>query len=87
MAIFCTNTKYGEQFVAQEVQISQPKNLDAIEKYLASGLIRGVGEVTAHKIVSQFKKDTLDVIEYNPMLLAQIRGISRAKAQEIASSF
>lgn len=84
---FCTNTKYGEQFVAQEVQISQPKNLDAIEKYLASGLIRGVGEVTAHKIVSQFKKDTLDVIEYNPMLLAQIRGISRAKAQEIASSF
>lgn len=84
---FCTNTKYGEQFVAQEVKISQPKNLEAIEKYLGSGLIRGVGEVTANKIVTFFKQDTLDIIEYNPMRLAEIRGISRAKAQEIAQSF
>lgn len=84
---FMMNTKYGEQFVASGVIVSQPQNLDAIEKYLASGLIRGVGEVTAHKIVTKFKQDTLDIMQYNPMRLAEIRGISRQKAQEIASSF
>lgn len=83
---YCTNAKYGEQFAATEVVVSKPNSLPAVEKYLASGLIRGVGEVTARKIVEHFKHDTLDIMEYNPMRLAEIRGISRSKAAEIASS-
>src|SRR5574344_128116 len=54
--------------------------LVTIKKYLASGLIRGVGEITAQNIVDKFKEDTLAIIEFNPLRLAEVRGISKEKA-------
>ena len=80
-------TKYGVQYSFDTYEISMPKSLDGIEKYLGSGLIRGVGPITARKIVEHFGVDTLDVLEYAPQKLAQINGISEKKAIEIGFSF
>lgn len=80
-------TKYGVQYSFDTYEISMPKSLDGIEKYLGSGLIRGVGPITARKIVEHFGVDTLDVLEYAPQKLAQISGISEKKAVEIGFSF
>ncbi len=80
-------TKYGVQYVFSTYEISLPQSLDGIEKYLGSGLIKGVGPITAKKIVERFGKDTLDVLEYSPQKLAQISGISEKKAVEIGFSY
>lgn len=81
------NAKYGMQFVATKIHISEPTDEESILKYLSSGLISGVGIVTATNIVRTFKKDTLSVIEKNPEALAQIKGISKRKALEISQTF
>ncbi len=80
-------TKYGVQYVFESYEISLPKSIAGIEKYLGSGLIRGVGPITAKKIVERFGKETLDVLEYSPQKLSQISGISEKKAVEIGFSF
>ena len=81
------NEKYGEQIVASNVKVLPPDDEESIVKYLSSGLIKGVGEVTASNIVAQFGKDALEVIEFNPMRLAEVRGISQEKAIAIANAF
>ncbi len=80
-------TKYGVQYVFESYEMSMPKSLEGIEKYLGSGLIRGVGPITAGKIVERFGKDTLDVLEFTPQKLALVNGISEKKAIEIGFSF
>ncbi len=84
---FTKHSKYGEQFSVSTVKLTPPNSLDGIVKYLSSGLIKGVGPVTALNIVAKFKQNTLDIIEFNPERLAEIRGISAKKAGEISSSF
>ena len=84
---FVVNKKFGEQFSVNEVKIVEPTTLPAIEKYLASGLIYGIGPITAKKIVDEFKEDTLSVLEFNPMRLSKIRGISKQKAIEISNAY
>lgn len=81
------NTKYGEQFAFTNAEITYPNTLSGIKKYLESGLIKGVGPVTASQIVQTFKNDTLYVIEFNPELLSKVRGISKRKALQISESF
>ncbi|MEG1581857.1 MAG: ATP-dependent RecD-like DNA helicase [Clostridia bacterium] len=81
------NPKYGEQFEVSHIKINKPSSIDAIVKYLASGLISGVGEITASNIVKRFGEKTLDVIENNPSSLAEIRGISERKALAISESY
>ena len=80
-------TKYGVQYAFTSYEISMPKSIAGIEKYLGSGLIKGVGPITAKKIVERFGEDTLDILEYSPHKLAQINGISEKKAVEIGFSF
>lgn len=80
------NEKYGEQVVANSVKVLPPDDLEGIKKYLASGLIYGVGAATAQNIVDYFGKDTLNIIEFNPMRLAEVRGISLEKALNIANT-
>ncbi len=82
-----TNTKYGEQFAFDYAEITYPSTLSGIKKYLSSGLIKGVGPVTASLIVDTFKKDTLDIIEYAPEKLSKVRGISKKKAEQISIAF
>ena len=80
-------TKYGVQYVFETYEVSMPKSLEGIEKYLGSGLIKGVGPITAKKIVEFFGEETLDVLEYAPHKLSFIAGISEKKATEIGFSF
>ena len=80
---FKMNSKYGEQFVADTIKTIKPTDENAIIKYLSCGLISGVGEVTARNIVRQFKEKTLEIIENNPQMLSQVKGISQKKAFEL----
>ena len=81
------NEKYGEQVVVSTVKVLPPNDIEGIKKYLSSGLIKGVGEVTANNIVEYFGKDTLEIMEFAPMRLAEVRGISKEKALAIATTF
>ena len=78
---------FGRQFKVSGVETSLPRSLESIRLYLSSGLIKGVGEVTASRIVERYGADTLSVIEHSPELLAEIRGISAPAARRISENF
>ena len=84
---FVKNNKFGEQFAFTSIEVLKPKSLESIKKYLASGLIKGIGPVTAEAIVNKFKEDTLNVLEYAPDRLSEVRGISAKKASEIGQYY
>ncbi len=79
--------EYGRQIRVTWVESIRPESLDGIEKYLASGLIRGVGEATARLIVETFGACTLDVLEAEPHRLTEVPGIGEKRAAMIALSF
>jgi exodeoxyribonuclease V alpha subunit len=81
------NPKYGRQFAVERYERQLPADVNSILRYLASRAIKGIGPRTAQKIVEEFGVDTFDVIENHPDWLAQIPGISRKKAEEIAEDF
>jgi exodeoxyribonuclease V alpha subunit len=78
---------FGQQIKAEACEEIMPATLDGIEKYLASGLIPGIGPVTAKKIVEKFGKDSLEIMEMNPGRLTEVEGIGEKKAAVIAESF
>lgn len=80
------HSKYGEQLVVESYSLHNPTSKAGIVKYLSSGLIKGVGEVTANNIYNMFGDDTFGVIENNPMQLARVKGISKKKAMDIANA-
>ena len=80
-------SKFGVQYAFTSYELTQPKTIAGMEKYLGSGLIRGVGPITAKRIVEHFGKDTLEVLEYTPERLSEIKGISEKKAVEIGFSY
>lgn len=67
--------------------IKEPENAGAMEKYLASGIIKGIGKAMAKRIVAEFGDKTFEIIESNPEKLASLKGISLKKAKEIADRF
>ena len=75
---------YGEQFRLTSFEIRRPEDTAAIERYLGSGMIKGVRESLAHRIVSTFGKDTFRILDEEPERLSEIKGISKKKAREIA---
>ena len=75
---------HGEQFKAEAYEIIEPTDEESIRRYLASGAIKGVGEALAGRIIKKFGEDTLRIMEEEPERLAEIKGISLRKAQEIA---
>lgn len=81
------NPKYGHQFVARRSIEKKPASNAAIEKYLGSGLIKGVGPITASKIVSFFKEKTLDVFETHMEDLTRVPGIGTKKLKFIQKSW
>ncbi len=78
---------YGRQFIAKGYEISPPVELPAIERYLGSGLIRGIGPATAKLIVSTFGMDTIEMLDKAPYRLVEISGIGPKKAKMIAESY
>ncbi|QCX33925.1 ATP-dependent RecD-like DNA helicase [Caloramator sp. E03] len=78
---------FGQQLKVESFEEIMPATLEGVEKYLASGLIPGVGPATAKRIVEKFGMDSLDIIEMNPMKLMEIEGIGEKKAKSIAEAF
>ena len=75
---------YGRQFAVKSFEEKAPKDEMAIERYMGSGAIKGVGIALAARIVRHFKSDTFRIIEEEPERLAEVKGISERKAMEIA---
>ncbi|MDF2674134.1 MAG: ATP-dependent RecD-like helicase, partial [Clostridiales bacterium] len=82
-----THQNFGQQVKVESCEEVVPSTIEGIEKYLASGLIPGVGPVTAKRIVEKFGKDSLDIMEMNPIKLTEIEGIGEKKAQGIGAAF
>ena len=81
------HARFGRQFDIQSLQVLQPTSVAGIERFLASGAIKGVGPVTAARIVEVFGTDTLEILGSCPERLAQVRGISAKKAAAIGESY
>lgn len=84
---YVNHPQYDVQFKFTSCSVRMPDDTMGIERYLASGIIKGIGEVLAKKIVKKFKSDTLRIIENEPERLAEISGISERKAKAIAASY
>lgn len=81
---YTVHPSYGPQFQVESYAIKAPQDIVSIERYLGSGAIKGVGAALAARIVRRFKEDTFRIIEEEPERLAEVKGISERKAQEIA---
>ena len=81
------NSKYGEQFQAEEITFEAPADEEGIINYLASGLFYGVGRATAEAIVRRFGLRTLDILENEPARLTEVNGIGKLRAESIAENF
>lgn len=81
------DAKYGKQFLVQKFEETLPATVYGIEKYLGSGLIKGVGPKFARRIVQKFGEDTLNVIEDNPDALIDVAGIGRIRVERIKKSW
>ena len=79
--------QYGKQWKATACEIRKPTTLLGIERYLGSGLIRGIGPATAKLIVQEFGKATLDILSETPERLTEIPGIGKKRAAQLAKSF
>jgi len=81
------NRSFGEQFKATSVKVSPPTGRESMIKYLSSGLFKGIGEKTAQAIVSYFGEKTFEIIEFTPLELVKVHGVSRAKAESIGEQY
>ena len=81
------HAQYGRQIKAEQCESLIPTTLNGIERYLASGLIQGIGPATAKLIVFEFGERALDVMESDPERLTEIPGIGPKRAHQIAQSF
>lgn len=75
---------YGQQFQAESFEMKTPQDAMAIERYLGSGAVKGIGAALAARIVRRFGAKTIEIMEREPERLAEIKGISMRKAREIA---
>ena len=81
---YVTHPRFGQQFQAESCERKLPNTAESIERYLASGVIKGIGRVLAAKIVEVFGSRTLEIMETDPMRLMEVRGMSRRKCEEVA---
>ena len=82
-----SHAKYGEQFKVESFEVTLPSTLADIRKYLGSGMIKGIGESMAKRIVDHFKEQSLDIIENEPHRLCEIPGIGKAKMTTISRAW
>lgn len=81
------HSRFGRQFDAVACSVQQPTSAIGIERFLASGAIKGVGKVTAARIVEYFGEQTLEILGSSPERLAEIKGISAKKAADIGMAY
>jgi exodeoxyribonuclease V alpha subunit len=85
--IWREHPKFGQQFQVTQYQETKPATITGIEKYLGSGLIKGVGPVTAKRIVAHFGFDTLDIIEHSIERLKEVPGIAKKRVKMIQEAW
>lgn len=84
---WATHPRYGRQFQVERYTTVMPATVAGIEKYLGSGLIKGIGPVTARRIVRRFKLDTLRIIEEEPQRLREVLGVGKHRASRIREAW
>ncbi len=84
---FTIHPSFGRQFKVTAFSRSMPETVDQIFKYLASGVVRGIGPKKATAIVDKFGEETLDILENEPLRLASLKGISEDQAKQIGEDF
>ena len=82
-----THARYGRQFQVERYTTVMPATVAGIEKYLGSGLIKGIGPVTARRIVRRFKLDTIEVIEEEPQRLREVLGVGVKRVSVIEKAW
>ncbi len=82
--VWVNHPSYGPQITCEQVERRMPREEDEMVSYLASGIIKGVGQTTAQRLVETFGADTLRVIEEEPERMSRIKGITAKKAMEIS---
>ncbi|MBQ4249487.1 MAG: ATP-dependent RecD-like DNA helicase [Clostridia bacterium] len=85
--VYVNHASYGKQFKVTSCERTLPSNENAMRMFLASGAIKGIGEVLAGRIVDEFGEATFDIIADSPMALASVQGITKKKAEEISRVF
>ena len=85
--VWVNHPSYGPQITCEQVERRMPREEDEMVSYLASGIIKGVGQTTAQRLVETFGADTLRVIEEEPERMSRIKGITAKKAMEISQAF
>jgi exodeoxyribonuclease V alpha subunit len=81
------DNKYGRQFRAETITPTQPDSLDGIRRYLSSGIVAGIGEATAEKIVKHFGKQTLDILNREPAKLLEVHGLKPQLAEKLVQAW
>lgn len=81
------DARHGEQFKAKDLRVTEPDTLDGIEKYLGSGLIKGIGPVYAKKLVKHFGREVFDIIEKRSAMLEKVEGIGPGRRRIIKEAW
>ena len=84
---YVIHQEYGQQFKVLTFEKMLPETTEGMEKYLASGVIKGIGPANAKKIVDNFQEETIHVLKFEPEKLSQIKGITKEKAIDISNEF
>lgn len=85
--LWLNDRNHGLQFKAHFLKTSAPSTVDGIEKYLGSGMIRGIGPVYAKRLIKAFGKDVFDIIEATPARLREVTGIGPKRADKITAGW
>ena len=84
---YVMHQEYGRQFKIETFEKCLPDTLEGLERYLAGGVVKGVGPAISKRIVNAFGEETLHVLKYEPEKLATLKGITKKKAQDISEEF
>ena len=84
---FTEHPVHGPQYQMVSYTVKEPEDKEAMERYLSSGAIKGLGPALAARVIKKFKGDTFEIIENEPERLAEVKGISLKKAMDIAIQF
>jgi exodeoxyribonuclease V alpha subunit len=85
--VWLNDRNHGLQFKAHFLNTSAPSSIEGIEKYLGSGMIKGIGPVYAKRLVKMFGKDVFDIIEETPARLREVEGIGPKRADKITAGW
>lgn len=84
---FIEHPEYGRQFKIETFEKTMPESLEGLERYLASGKLKGIGPATAQKMIKEFGKEVVHILRFEPEKLTCIKGITKEKAIEASESF